>query len=253
MRGWNKRNGVLRPSPVSVGGYVRCVVTEPDGSVVSDDTFTNTATNWSFYACSSWYSAQAANNGNAIGGIAPPGYIAVGTGSSFPVPAVTDTTMFMEQYNTRRAFTFVSVYQGYTAQMTLSYAATDPDGTYTDAGLWDQLPGSVALSSNILAGVTSLPLAAGAPAVSGGTIQGQYTTAYINDSANPEYVSIATTAAAGATSWSLQAATQYAHLAGVEIVVFTGNLFAHSAINVTKGYGQQLTIQWSVPFRAATV
>ncbi|MHB1937061.1 MAG: hypothetical protein ACYCOR_10805 [Acidobacteriaceae bacterium] len=253
MAKWENRNGVLRPSPIAFGGVVRAIVSEPSGRIVSDETFHNTATNWSFYACASWYSNQAANNGGSVGGISPPGYIAVGTGAGLPAPSVTDTAMFMEQYNTRRAFTFVSNYQGYTAQMTLSYAATDPDGTYTDAGLYDSLPKTVALASNVAVGVTTLPLAAGAPAVQGGTIAGQYNTAYINDTVNPEYVSIATTAAAGATSWTIQSPTLYSHLAGVQIVAFTGNLFAHSAITVTKGYGQQLTIQWSVPFQAGTL
>lgn len=253
MVGWEKRNGILRPSAISVGGLVRAIVTDRSGEVVSDDTFANTATNWSFYACASWYSNQASNSKGAIGGVAPPGYIAVGTGTLALTPSITDTSMFMEQYNTRRAFTFVSVYQGYTAQMTLSYTATDPDGTYTDAGLWDSLPQTVDLASNIAAGVTTIPLASGAPAVSGGTVAGQYTTAYINDTTNPEYISIATTASAGASSWTIQSPTAYSHLAGVPIVAFTGNLFAHSAINVTKGYGQQLTIQWSVPFQAGSV
>ena len=238
-------------SPVGVSGFVRCIVTER-GLVVSDETYPNTQCNWGLYACAAWYSGTAANVSSSVGAVVPPGYIAVGTGTSADTPTVTDTNMFNEQYGSRRAFTFRTVYNGYTAQMSLSYLATDPDGTYTEAGLWDQLPVTVNLSGAVVQGATSLPLASGAPAVNGGTTPGQFTTIYVDDGANSEYVAIAVPASAGAASWSLQSGLQYGHASGTPVVAFVGNLFAHSAINVTKGYGQQLTVQWSIPFQAGT-
>lgn len=235
---------------IAVGGYVEAIVTDLRTGTYREERkrFRNTATDWSFYACASWMAYQAQNNPAASGAVLPPAYIAVGTGTIGQTPAVTDTNMFMEQYDTRRAFTFSTVYNGYTAQLSLAYLATDPDGTYTDAGLWDAPTQTVDLSAAVLAGATTLPLDSGAPAVNGGTIAGQYTTAYINDGSSSEYVSIATTASAGATSWTLQSGLTYAHAIGTPVVAFVGHLFAHSAINVTKGYGQQLTIQWSIPF-----
>jgi len=181
-----------------------------------------------------------------------PLYIALGNGTGTHGP--TDLSLFAEVYGTRLRYSYESVYQAYTAQITENYTVSNPTGTFTEAGLFDQPVSQTTLSAAVSAGATTLPVTAStSPAVYGGTQAGQYTTAYINDSANPEYIAIAVSATAGASSWTLQSGLQYAHASGTPVVVFTGNLLAAVSFQTAQvnQAGQQLTVQWSLKIASA--
>lgn len=246
-------NRALNKDAVGIGGYVTAWATDERGKVRDFWQGHNIGTNWARYAIAEWYLGPTSGSSNSgIGAIVPPNYIAVGNGTG--TASQVDTNMFQyEQTGMRRATTYASLYNGYTAQLTLAYTATDPKGTFTDYGLWDALPGTASVgAAGATSGSTTLPLASGAPAVYGGTTAGQYSTIYIVDGTNSEYASIATTATAGASSWTLQSALAHSHAAGVSITVFNGHLWAHTQGSVTVGTGQQLSVQWSVPINVTT-
>lgn len=176
-----------------------------------------------------------------------PIYIALGTGTG--THSRVDLGLFAEAYNTRLKYSFESVYQAFSSQISTNYTVANPQGTYTEAGLFDQDVATTSLTAAVSAGATSLPVdGSTSPAVYGSTLPGQYTTIYLNDTTNPEYASLATAASAGATTWTLQSGLQYAHASGTPIVVFVGNLlaavtFQSGQVNAT---GQALTVQFSL-------
>lgn len=234
-----------------IGGIVRVARRRPSG--VWEASYHNTQTNWALYSLAEWYLGTSNTSGNT-GAILPPTYIALGTGSTTTGPQVSDIAMYAETYGTRQAISYTAIYGGNEAQLTTTYATTAAVGSWSEAGFWDSNVGSATVgSAGATQGSTTLPLGANAPAVAGGSTAGQYNTAYINDGANSEYISLAASASSGATSWSLQSALLHAHAAATPIVVFVGNLWAHVAFSpaVTKSSGEQLSVQWAVPFSIA--
>lgn len=177
-----------------------------------------------------------------------PLYLALGNYSGTATHGPNDQGLFAEVYDTRLQYSYESVYQAYTAQLSRNYTVANPVGTYTEAGVFDSPTTGTTLTSAVSAGATSLPVDySTSPAVNGSTIAGQYTTIYINDTTNPEYASIATSAVAGASTWTLQNGLAYAHASGTPIVAFTGNLVAATTFQAaqTNAAGQNLTTQWS--------
>ena len=175
-----------------------------------------------------------------------PLYIALGNGSG--THSNTDQSLFAEVYQTRLKFSYESVYQAYTAQISRNYTVSNPTGTFTEAGLFDQDVTQATLSAAVSAGATTLSVdASTSPAVVGGTLAGQYYTAYIADATNPEYVQFAASASAGAPTWTLQSGLQYAHASGTTVVVFSGNLLSAVTFqqSQTNTAGANLTVQWS--------
>ncbi len=239
----------LNEPAMAVSGYVTAWLRSPGGAwVQSGPPVHNIATNWALQTLASWY-LGVSNVPGSPNAILAPTYVALGIGSG--TASTTDLFGWAEQYGTRTPISYTALYQGTTAQATASYQSTQANGTWSEAMFFDSDVGAASVgAAGVLAGATSLPLASGAPAVTGGSIAGQYETIYLNDATHPEYCSIATTAAAGAPSWTLQAGLKYAHAASTPIIVFGGNLWAHSSISVAKAAGQQLSVQWSVPFAA---
>lgn len=176
-----------------------------------------------------------------------PLYVALGTGTGTHGP--TDLGLFAEVYGTRMAYSYASVYQAYTGQISANYTIAQVTGSFTEAGLFDQPVSQTTVSAAVSAGATTLPVTAStSPLVYGGTQPGQYTTAYIHDGANSEYVALAQSAAAGASQWTLQAGLQYAHASGTPVIVFTGNLLAAITFQqaITIQAGQAVTVQWNL-------
>ncbi|MDE2102538.1 MAG: hypothetical protein KGL39_35150 [Patescibacteria group bacterium] len=172
----------------------------------------------------------------------------MGTYSGSQTPSPVDLYGFLELYGGRQYYSYSGPYQGQTAQIAASYLTTQAVGNLTEAMLLDTPTGSATMGSSTIVGATTLPMAAGAPAVTGNTQPGQYTVIYINDATNPEYAYIKTSAIAGAASWTLQSGLVYAHATSTPVVVFNGNLWAHSTISLNKLNTEQATIQWSIPF-----
>lgn len=228
------------------GIYIRGRVTmtewnERDG-IIKETVHENTITNWARAIIASFLVSQTVNIG-AGATVQPslPMYIALGTGTG--TPAVTDQSMFAETYQTRKQYTFRDVLQAYTAQIVVNYQVSDPNGTFTEAGLWDGTTQTATLGAAANAGATTLTLASGAPSV----VKGEQL--YLSNGTQSEYVYISTAANAGAGTWALTSALKYSYTSGTSIVVFGGNLMAHVAFagaGVTKGQGNNLTAQWGI-------
>lgn len=225
-----------------IRGRVIITVRDERGRVIDEQVHTNTVTNWTRALIASFLAGDTINIGSGAS-VQPslPAYIALGTGTG--TPAVTDQAMFAETYNTRKQYAFRDVLQGYYAQTVVNYSSSDPNGTYTELGLWDQPTQSVTLAANVSAGATSIMLSGNTPQM----YQGQQI--YISDGANSEYATLAHGANAGATTWTLKSGLQYAHSSGVTVVAFGGNLLAHvvlsgSGIQITTG--QTVTVQWQI-------
>lgn len=212
----------------------------------------NTGTDYALTSLAQWWCGSASNVAGSPASVPGPADTALGTGSGTPTSA--DTCMYNETYGTRAAITYGGVLSTGASIVTTSYTVGTVIGTFTEVGLWDQGVGAAAVgSSGVSSGAATLPLASGAPAVVGGSVAGQYNTAYINDSDNPEYVALAASANAGAASWTLQSALQHDHAAATPIVVFGGNLWAHAAFTPTSlsvAAGDVLVLQWFGTFTA---
>lgn len=236
---------------VRVRGSVSVVLVGPDGTPRAPRRYPNTATQYGLLAYASWITGvyNTPNVGGATN-LPGPAFVALGNGTG--TPGTGDLTGFAEVDGTRAPLAYTQVFSGDTAMLVANYPSPGPPGTFTEAMLFDQPAGSAVVgAAGASAGATTLPLAGGVPAVIGGSAPGQYTTAYIADGANSEYVALGAPAGAGASSWSLRAPLQYAHAAGVAIVVFTGNLFAHSAITIDNTSQNGIAVQWSIPVSAS--
>ena len=253
------RHAASASAPIRVGGHVRAWARHREGGIWwphgflcgGADEWDNTATTYALSSLAQYWMGTSNTPGNP-NAILPPTYVALGTGTQ--TPSTADQFMFAEAYGTRVAFAFSNLVTTTTGLLAASYQTTQANGTWTEVGLWDAPTGSATVGTGgVLAGATTLPLGASAPAVQGGSTPGQYTTAYINDGANSEYIAISVTASAGAASWTLQAPLQHNHAASVPITVFNGNLWAHASLipSLVKASGQQLLVQWSAPFSAA--
>lgn len=207
--------------------------------------YKNTLSNYALAAVAQWLSGT--SNVSGGGGVVGPNYVALGNGVGLPAP--TDIAAFAEVNGARVLCSSRSQYLTYYAMLVGFFAATVPQIKYTEAILTDGAVGAATVGTGgVLAAATTLPLGASAPAVTGSATAGQRMTAYINDGASSEYVQIATTAAASATSWTLATGLTYAHAAAIPIVVFTGNIFTH--VNLTNADlsagSETLTVQWKI-------
>lgn len=233
---------------LNVRGFTR----RPGGAWQLAGAWRNTATGYALTSLAQWWLGTPNVSGNPSV-VLPPGYIAVGTGSG--TPSTADQFMFAETYGTRVVVTYNELLTSTTGLLAASWQPSATiTGTWTETGMWDAAPGSAAVgSAGVSQGATTLPVASGAPAVVGGSTAGQYTTIYIADATNPEYASINASAAAGASSWTLQAALKHAHAGGTAVTVFNGNLWAHAALSPSfvVASGSAALIQWSATFAAA--
>ncbi|MHB1681583.1 MAG: hypothetical protein ACYCYO_01965 [Bacilli bacterium] len=221
---------VYLPTRIALKGRVTATVLEGD-RIVQRVEADNTATDWARAMMASMLTG-----GNMM---SLPTYIALGNGTGIAQPS--NQWMNGEIALTRKPYSYRSVFQVYTAQITVNYQTTDPDGTFTTAGLWDGPSLATTLAAAVSAGATTITVPSGAPQV----YQGE--SIYLSDGANSEYATLASTPTG--TTWTLTAGLQYAHAASVPITVFGGNLWAlvyFSGSGVTKGVGNQLVIQWSI-------
>lgn len=236
---------------VRVSSNVHAYLRRDSGLWVPAGSWRNTITTLGLTALAQWWAGYSNTPGNP--GVVPgPGYVALGTGNG--TPSTADQFLYAEAYGTRAALTYELLLTTTTSLVATSYTTTQANGTWTEVGLWTGATLSAAVGTGgVSSGTTTLPLASGAPAVTGGSTPGLYTTAYIDDGANSEYASIATSAAAGASSWTLQAGLTYAHAANTPIVVFGGTLLAHAALSpsLVKPSGNSLLVQWTATFAAA--
>jgi len=255
LRSVRWRRHVRPRDSIAVGGAVRIFERWPDepwpGHLAAEGP--NTAVMYGLSAYCSWIAGT--YNTPIAGGAAniiAPGYISLGTGTA--TPQLSDVFGFAETYGTRQLITYTSVMAttgGVEADLILNYAVSAITGTFSEAMLLDAPTGSAAVGSGgATGGSTTLALASGAPAVTGGSAPGQYETIYINDGSASEYCAIASSAAAGASSWTLQQPLQHNHAANTPIVVFGGNLFAHSPITYTVASGTQPAVFWTIPLIA---
>ncbi len=231
---------------IGVGGSVRVCLTGPRGRRVIAGH--NIATNYALQGYAQW--AMGVPNGPfATGAVVAPQYIAVGTWGG--TCSTTDLFLFGEVARSRQAAQYSNLYQGTTAQLTASWPPGAITGTILEAGLFDApIEGANVGTGGVAAGATTLPVANGPPAVTGGSTPGRYETIWIDDGASSEYCALAASADDLATSWTLQTALQYGHAAGVVIQVFGPNLWAHASIDATVDATDQMSIQWSIPFTA---
>lgn len=246
-RAWTAGRGVVDPIPLT--DWV--VVTRRDpvtGGVLHQARYANTITSWARAATAQWFVGAPLLQGLAD---SRPLYMALGTGT--PTPSSTDVTMFNEAPGTRLVYSYRSVFQAYTAQITTNYAVGQAVGTWYEAGLWDAPSTATTLAAQADAGATTISVTQ-APTVYGTPLAGQYTTAYIHDGASSETVSLAAPYAAGASSWTIQTPLQYTHASGTAITVFTGNLWAHVSLGSTgetqPAQGSALSLQWSLAVQA---
>jgi len=169
---------------------------------------------------------------------APDGPMPWQAGGQTLTPSVNDSALSQERYLTR-----AQADTGYTqtslAVLLHTYQTTDPSGSFSEAGLWDSATKTATLAAQANPGATTLTLAASAPAVSAGT--------QLFFPAVGEYATVATAAAAGATTWTLTDQLLLTHANGATVSVMSGNLWAHVALTgVSKTGTQLLSLQWEI-------
>lgn len=237
--------------PLPLRDWVILTVRDTSGRILRRRRYTNTIADWARAAVANWLVGAPLLAGPGQG-VSAPKYIALGTGTQ--TPSGVDVSMFAEGEGTRLLLGYSSVFQAFTAQLAVTYGVGVGVGTWYEAGLWDGPAADVTLAAAVSAGATTLPVTS-PPPVYGGTQPGQYTTAYIVDSTNGnEYVALAASAAAGATTWTLQQGLQDSHPSGTLVRTYAGNLWAHVSFGpggeVQLSSGQTLTVQWSLAVQA---
>lgn len=123
------------PTPI---GIVTVTVRDARGRFVSRRVIRNKTTNYMRQAVAQWMCAAALNTGPQ--GVLPPDRIALGTGS--PPSGQTgasalDTALWNETAGTRKVCSYRNVTMTYYAQFNVTYQGGDPNGTFTEAGLFD--------------------------------------------------------------------------------------------------------------------
>lgn len=187
------------------------------------------------------------NTNSGTNAILYPQWVSLGNGSG--TPAYTDTNMFAEVYGTRilTSGTVIAAPSGLDMvgnciELTTQYTASQPNGTFTEAGFWDSAPAQLSMGASS-SGATSITVSANSlPWRADEQI-------YIADSTNPEYVTVSSSPPSqGSTVIPLAAATLYAHAASTPVFVFSGNLWAHSAFatSVTKAANYLMTVTWYI-------
>lgn len=234
-------------STLDICGEVRLILRDADDNVIDERVEHNSITNWTRALIASFLVGSPITIGTGSS-VAPslPTYISLGTGTGNV--STTDSAMFAETYGMRKAFQYRSVAQGYFAQTTVNYTVNDPNGTFTEAGLWDQPVTTLALATQANMGAASISLSGSAPSMYRG--QG----VYIANGATSEYATLATNYNAGASNWTLNAPLKNTYpTSGTTVTAFGGNLVAHVTFagnGVTKSAGNQLTSQWSIYVQA---
>jgi hypothetical protein len=112
-------------------GYVRIIVQESDGSLVSDTLHKNTLTNFAKNASAQMWTGTV---------LATPTKIELGNGAPTP-PLVTtdptDTNLWAPVSATMKSCDFTTVWMSYYSQYSVTYQTTDAVGTWTECGLFD--------------------------------------------------------------------------------------------------------------------
>lgn len=227
-------------SGITLKGRVLVTVRDERGRFVSRKVFKNTITNWARSGIASLIIGSPLTINSSSTTQSLPTYIAVGTGSG--TPNQTDFQMYNESYQTRKSYSYRDLSFGYYAQIVVNYQTTDPNGTYTEAGLWDQDVGTTTLNANASAGANAITIPSSSSAVNAGQ------QIYLSNGTNAEYATVKNNYAAGSTSWQLENPLQYSYTSGQTVTLFNGNLWAHVVFTsgVTKKAGQTLTIQWQL-------
>lgn len=92
-----------------------------------------------------------------------PLYVALGNGSNGGRGhQATDIGLFAEVYGTRLRYSYDSVYQAYTAQITRNYTVSQPTGTFTECAVFDQDVTQTTLTAAVSAAGTTVPVSVGA-------------------------------------------------------------------------------------------
>lgn len=222
-------------SQIGIKGICRAFVYDDDGRLVDYAEDDNAATDW---ARSTLAAATIGAGLNSL-----PLYISLGNGTG--TAQSSDQWMVGEIINTRKSYSYRATSQVFSSVITVNYQTTDPNGTFTEAGMWDGPVATTTLASAVSAGATTVTV----PAGFGYVYQGQ--SIYISDGANSEYATIKSTT--NGDTWTLVSGLQYAHASGVTITSFGGNLWNHSFFSgngVTKAAGQQLVLQWTIYYES---
>lgn len=237
----------LRSAP-SLVGWLRVRIFSPRGSLVQEVAGRNKPTFYAMDALCSWLTGVA-NTSAQAGAVLFPRYMALGNGSG--TPSNGDLGLFSEVYGTRKLVASQVVQPpsgigivGNAALLTLTLQASDPSGTFTEAGVFDQPTAALSLAQSASAGSTAITVTSNnIPWFAGEHL-------YIADPTNPEYASVSGTPAQGATQIPLAAALQYSHASGTPVYVFVGNLWNHAmfSTSVSKPAGYLAQVQWYIGF-----
>lgn len=116
-----------------IEGYAIFTVRDLRGRFVSRRVVHNTLTNYARAAMAKWLAATMFNTGVSLPG---PDRIALGTGTGTTTPG--DVALFAETAGTRKACAYRQTWTDYTAEFVTQYQSTDPAGTFTEEGLFDE-------------------------------------------------------------------------------------------------------------------
>jgi hypothetical protein len=126
-------------SGVDFVGEFRWEIRDRFGRFVSRGANRNTATNYLRSTVTQWLIGT---NNTGYNPVSAPTRIALGNGSPTPprtAPDPTDTALWAEVAGTRKVCAARQVSQGYYAQFTVVWTVNDPRGTFTEAGLLDDV------------------------------------------------------------------------------------------------------------------
>lgn len=100
------------------------------GEIISDNTYFNTDTYFARSTIAGWLAGT-----KTTSSAPPPTQIGAGNGIGTPSPS--DTALWSPIAGTQRLCDAISTAQGYYAQYNITYQTTDPNGAYTEVGLFD--------------------------------------------------------------------------------------------------------------------
>jgi hypothetical protein len=100
------------------------------GELISDNHYFNTSTNFMLSAITGWLSGTKTTTDTP-----PPTQI--GAGNGIGTPSASDTALWSPISGTQRACDSIEVVRGVYAQYNITYQTTDPNGPYTEVGLFD--------------------------------------------------------------------------------------------------------------------
>lgn len=112
-------------------GIIRATVRDAySGDIISQNHYFNTDTNYMRKTVAAWLTGTLTTTS------APPP-TQIGAGNGIGTPAATDTTLWSPIAGTQRVCDNTMTTQGYYAQYNITYQTADPNGAYTEVGLFD--------------------------------------------------------------------------------------------------------------------